>query len=156
MHDCMYVFYMREITTEDHLVSQRTECSFIKSHYRNHATLVYALFLLNKPWWIFLWNFSLSKTLAKCNLGFFCECTQVKPLCKSRIMTKEALLRFAVFSFLGQTHFQWVCHGHFSNSTKIAVFKILRRLDITSKALRALRTLCSLSLLKRQFLDNSH
>ena len=46
-------------------------------------------------------------------------------------MMKEALLRFTVFSFSGQTHFQWECLGHFSDSIKIAIFKTLRRLDTT-------------------------
>ena len=45
------------------------------------------------------------KLLPKCNLGFFCECIWVKPSCKSIITTKDALLRFTVFSFLGQTLF---------------------------------------------------
>ena len=45
-------------------------------------------------------------------------------------MTKKALLRFAVFSFLGQTHFQWKCYGHFYDSIKIAIFKTLRRLFV--------------------------
>ena len=60
---------------------------------------------------------------------FFCECIRVKPLCKSIIMTKVALLRFTIFSFSGQTHFQWECYGHFYDS--IAIFKTLRRLDTT-------------------------
>ena len=47
------------------------------------------------------------KLSPKYNLGFFCECTWVKPLCKSIILTKEALLRFTVFSFSGQTHFHY-------------------------------------------------
>ena len=38
---------------------------------------------------------------------------------------KEALLRFTVFSSLGQFHFQWVCYGHFYNSIKIIIFKTL-------------------------------
>ena len=52
------------------------------------------------------------KLSPKCNLGFFCECIWVKPLCINIIMTKEALLSFTVFSFSGQTHFQWECLGH--------------------------------------------
>ena len=59
----------------------------------------------------------------------FCECMQVKPLCKSIIMTKEALLRLTVFS--SQTHFKWECMGYFYNGIKIAIFKTLRRLDTT-------------------------
>ena len=51
----------------------------------------------------------------KCNLDFFCECIWVKSI----FTTKEALLRFAVFSFSGQTHFQWECYGHFYDSIKI-------------------------------------
>ena len=72
-----------------------------------------------------------AKISPKCNLGFFCECICVKPSCESIITTKEALLRFTVFSFLGPTHFQWQCYGHFYDSIKISVFKTLRRLDTT-------------------------
>ena len=42
------------------------------------------------------------KPSPKCNLGFFCECIWVKPLDKSIVMTKEALLRFTVFSFFSE------------------------------------------------------
>ena len=34
---------------------------------------------------------------------------------------KEALLRFTVFSFSGQTHFQWECYRQISDSIKIAI-----------------------------------
>ena len=44
---------------------------------------------------------------------------------------KEALLRFTVFVFSGQTHSQWECYGHFYDSIKIAIFKTLRSLDTT-------------------------
>ena len=44
-----------------------------------------------------------AKHLPKCNLGFFCECIWVKPLCKRIIMTKEALLGFTIFLFSGLT-----------------------------------------------------
>ena len=85
---------------------------------------------------LFLLNSHLShlkaKLSPKCNLGFFfCECIRVKPLCKCIIMTKEALFRFTIFSFSGQTHFQWECYGHYYDSIKIAIFKTLRRLDTT-------------------------
>ena len=69
------------------------------------------------------------KLWPKCNLGSFCECIWVKPSCKSIITMKEALLRFTVFSFSGQTHFQWECYGH--NSIKISIFKTVRSLDTT-------------------------
>ena len=62
---------------------------------------------------------------------FFGECIQVKPSCKSIIMMKEALSRLTVFSFSPQTHFQWECYMHFYTSIKIAIFKTVRRLDIT-------------------------
>ena len=47
------------------------------------------------------------KLSPKCNLGFFCGCMWFKPSCKSIITMKEALLRFTLFSFLGQIHFKW-------------------------------------------------
>ena len=72
-----------------------------------------------------------AKLSLKCNLDFFCECTWVKPLYKSIITTKEALLRLTVFSFSGQTHFQWEYQGHFRDSIKFATFKTLRRLNTT-------------------------
>ena len=71
------------------------------------------------------------KLSPKFNRGFFCECIRVKPSCKSIITTKEALLRFTLFSFSGQTHFQWECYGHFYPSFKISVFKTVRSLDTT-------------------------
>ena len=55
------------------------------------------------------------KLLPKCNLGlfffffFFCECIRAKPLCKSIVTMKEALLGFFVLSFSAQTHFQREC-----------------------------------------------
>ena len=71
------------------------------------------------------------KLSAKCNPGFICECTRVKPSCKRIITMKEALLRFTVFLFSGQTHFQWECYGHFYNSIIISMFKTVRSLDTT-------------------------
>ena len=74
------------------------------------------------------------KLSPKSNLGFFfffCECIWVKPSCKSKITMKEALLRFSVCSFWGQTHFQWECYGRFYNNIKISIFKTVRRLDTT-------------------------
>ena len=71
------------------------------------------------------------KLSPKRNLGFFCECIWVKPSCKSMITMKEAFLRFTVFLFSGQTHFQWECYGHFYDSIKISIFKTVRRLDTT-------------------------
>ena len=50
--------------------------------------------------------------------------------CKSIITTKKALLRFTIFSFSGQTHFQWECYGHFNASSKISSFTV-RRLNTT-------------------------
>ena len=58
----------------------------------------------------------------------FCECIWVKPVCKSIIMRKKALLRFNTFSFSDLTHFQWECYGHYA-SIKIAIFKTVRMLD---------------------------
>ena len=49
------------------------------------------------------------KLVPKCNLAFFCECIWVKPSCKHIITMKEALLRFTVFTFLGQAHFCKLC-----------------------------------------------
>ena len=66
-----------------------------------------------------------AKLSPKFNQGFFCECTRVKPSYKSIITMKEALLTFTVFSFLGQTHFQWNARG----ISMIAIFKTLRRFD---------------------------
>ena len=51
------------------------------------------------------------KLSPKCNLWSFCECTRVKSSRKSIITMKAPLLRFTVFSFLGQTHFQWSARG---------------------------------------------
>ena len=61
------------------------------------------------------------KLLPKCKLGSFCECTRVK-----RIITKEALLRFTVFSLSGQTHFQWECCRHFYDIIKVPVALTLK------------------------------
>ena len=96
------------------------------------------------------------------NQGFFCECIWVKPSCKILITTKEALLRFAVFSFSGQTHFEWECLGQISDSIKITVFKTLSRLDTTWNFARTITRLSThkhgqnhclrtQSLLKRKF-----
>ena len=60
--------------------------------------------ILMRVWDIFVRYFK-AKLSPKCNLGFFCECTRVRPLCKSIYTIKAALLRFTVFLFLGQTHF---------------------------------------------------
>ena len=38
----------------------------------------------------FVWLVFEAKLLPKCNLGFSCQCTWVKPLCKSIIIAKEA------------------------------------------------------------------
>ena len=51
------------------------------------------------------------KLSPKCNLGFICEHTWVKPLCKSKFMTKEALLRLTVFSFFSSNSFSVGVHG---------------------------------------------
>ena len=55
----------------------------------------------------------------------------IRRACESTITTIEALLRFTVFSFSGQTHFQWECLGHFYTSIKISILKTLRSLDTT-------------------------
>ena len=47
----------------------------------------------------------------KGKLGSFGEFTQVRRSFKSIITMKEALLRFTVCSFSGQTHFQWSARG---------------------------------------------
>ena len=64
-----------------------------------------------------------AKILPKCNLGFFCECTRAKPLCKSINTMKEALLRFTVFLFSGQTHFQESATGTFTIASKSLFLK---------------------------------
>ena len=125
--------------------------------------------LTKRKWWT-EWkvvSFLKVKLSAKCNLGFFCQCTRVKPSYKSIITMKEALLRFTVFSFLCQTHFQWECYGHFSDSIKISIFKTLRRLDTTWNFARSItrvsthqhehweHCLCTQSLLKRTFFNKS-
>ena len=47
------------------------------------------------------------------------------------ITMKEALLRFTVFLFSCQIHFQRECYGHFYHNIKISIFKTVRRLDTT-------------------------
>ena len=83
----------------------------------------------------FCWRFRLResrvKLSPKCNLGCFCDGIWVKPSCKNTITTRQALLRFTVFLFSGQTHFQWECYRYFSDSIKISIVKTLRRLDTT-------------------------
>ena len=84
---------------------------------------------------------------------------------------KEAPLRFTIFSFLAHTHFKWECLGQISHSIKITVFKTLRTLDtifynnnfaciITRVSPHEHKDsehcLCTQSLPKREFLDNSH
>ena len=72
----------------------------------------------NLYWFIFLkWNSFQNATKA-----FFCECIWDKPSCKIIITTKEALLRFTVFS---------QCKGHFYDGNKTSIFKTLRRRDTT-------------------------
>ena len=104
-----------------------------------------------------------AKLLPKCNLGFFLW--MFIPSYKSIITTKEALLRFAVFLFSGQTHFQWECKGHFYDSIKISIFKTQRRLDTTWNFARSItrvsthehkhweHCLCTQSLLKNKVLE---
>ena len=99
-----------------------------------------------------------SETLAKVQPRLF----------KSIITTKEAQVkRFTGFSFSGQTHFQWECYGHFSDSIIIAIFETLRRLDTTWNFACSItrvskhehehweHCLCTQSLLKRTFLNDS-
>ena len=107
------------------------------------------------------------KLSPKCNLGSLCECTWVKRSYKSIMPMKEAILRFTVFLFSGQTHFQWERYGHFYYSIKICIFKTLRSLDTTwnfAGSITRVSThehqhwehcLCTQSLLKRSFLDSS-
>ena len=116
-------------------------------------------------------TFSLAATLKvklspKCSLSIFCECKCVRPLCKSIITTKEALLRFTVVSFSGQAHFL-SARGTLTIASKLR-FLTLRRLDTTwnfARSITRLSThkhehwehcLCTQSSLKRMFLDNSH
>ena len=47
------------------------------------------------------------------------------------ITMKVLLLRFAVFSFLGQTHFQWEYYRDFYDIIENAIFKTVRSLDTT-------------------------
>ena len=60
-----------------------------------------------------------AKLSPKCNRGFFCECTRVKPSYK--ITMKEAILRFTVFLCSGENHLQWECYRHFHDN--IAIFR---------------------------------
>ena len=111
----------------------------------------------------FRWNSRQKAT----KVFFLCECIRVKPLCKSIIRMKEALLSFTVFLFSGETHFQWECYGHFYASIKISIFKTVRSLDTTwnfAGSITRVSThehqhwehcLCTQSLLKRSFLNNS-
>ena len=48
-----------------------------------------------------------AKLSPKSNQGFICDWIWVKPLCKSIITTKEALLRITVVSVVGKLIFQW-------------------------------------------------
>ena len=82
--------------------------------------------------WSTLNTYLKAKLSPKCNLGFFCECIWVKPLCKRIIMMREALLRFNIFLFLGQTHFQ--CVGDPGDSIKIhSSSSIFPKFDETGK-----------------------
>ena len=45
----------------------------------------------------FVWLVFEAKLLPKCNLGFSCQCTWVKPLCKSIIIAKEAPVLLCLF-----------------------------------------------------------
>ena len=67
-----------------------------------------------------------AKLSPKCNLGFFCECIGVKPLCKSIITTKEALLR-PYFRFWVKLISNASARGTFT----LAIFKTLKRLNST-------------------------
>ena len=72
------------------------------------------------------------KLWPKCNQGFFCECTQVKPLYKSIITTKEALLRFTVSLFFWvKLNFNGSATGTLYVSIRITIFKTLRRFNTT-------------------------
>ena len=61
----------------------------------------------------------------------------VKHSCKS-IITIKRHYEFTLFSFSGQTHFRWECLWQISDSIKIAIFKILRKLDTTSNFARSI------------------
>ena len=122
------------------------------------------------PWW--KWAsicltilFVKVKLSPKCNRGFHCDWIWVKHLCKSIIMTKEALLGFTVVSFSGKLIFNAV-QGHSVTSINIAIFKTKRRLDATWNFSSITRVstherehwehcLCMKSLLKGRLLDNS-
>ena len=66
------------------------------------------------------------KLSPKSNQGFFSECIQVKPLCKSIITMKGTFKIYRSFIFR-QANFQWsaLCAR---TSIKISIFKTLRRL----------------------------
>ena len=106
------------------------------------------------------------KLSPKSDLGFICECLWVKHRCKSIITMKEAFLRFTIVSFSCKLIFNGVL-GNSHDSIKIAIFKTLRGLDSTwnfAPSITRVSTqehehwehcLCTQSLLKRRFLNNS-
>ena len=83
------------------------------------------------------------KLKPKSNRGFNCDWIWVKPLCKSIITMKEALLRLTVVSFAGKLIFNGVL-GHFYASINIAVFKTLRRLNTTWNFARSITRVSTL------------
>ena len=68
------------------------------------------------------------KLSLKFNWDFFC--IWVKPSCKTIITMKEALLRFTVFLFLGNSFSVGALRALY-NSIKVSTFKSLRSLDTT-------------------------
>ena len=108
----------------------------------------------------------ISRLSPKSNRGFICDWLWIKPSCKSTITMKEALLRFTVVLFSGKQIFNGV-KGHVYASIKISIFKPLRSLDTTWNSAHCItrasthenehwdHCLCTQSLLKRGFLDNS-
>ena len=105
------------------------------------------------------------KLAPKCNQGFICECIWVKPLCKCIITTKEALQIY--HSFISDKLIFDGVQGHSYANIKFAIFKTLKRLDTTwifACSITRVSThehehweqcLCTQSLLKREYLDNS-
>ena len=86
--ECLFVFYIKPL---------KMLCCWCFSHQAEFD-------------WVHAHAFSLAATVKiqlkpKCNQGFFCECTRVKPSCKSIITMKEALLRFTVFFFFRSISF---------------------------------------------------
>ena len=70
------------------------------------------------------------KVSPKSNRGFICNWIGVKPLCKSIITMKEALLRFTMFAFSGTLILNGSARGIDTMASK-SLFLTQRRLDTT-------------------------